>query len=38
MKTGGALLIVVGVMQVTGIWASLIVQLQGLVANWQTPL
>ncbi len=38
MQIGGVLLIVVGVMQVTGIWASLIVQLQVLVANWQTPL
>lgn len=38
MQIGGVLLIVVGVMQVTGIWASLIAQLQGLVANWQTPL
>ena len=38
MRIGGVLLIVVGVMQVTGIWASLIVQLQVLVANWQTPL
>jgi cytochrome c-type biogenesis protein len=38
MHLGGVLLIVVGLMQVTGIWASLIVQLQVLVANWQTPL
>ena len=38
MQLGGVLLIVVGLMQVTGIWASLIVQLQALVANWQTPL
>lgn len=38
MQAGGLLLIVVGSMQVTGIWASLIVQLQGLVATWQTPL
>lgn len=38
MQVGGLLLIVVGVMQVSGIWAALIVQLQGLVANWQTPL
>jgi cytochrome c-type biogenesis protein len=38
MQLGGGLLIVVGLMQVTGIWASLIVQLQVLVANWQTPL
>jgi cytochrome c-type biogenesis protein len=38
MQLGGVLLIVVGLMQFTGIWASLIVQLQVLVANWQTPL
>ena len=38
MQVGGVLLIAVGVMQVTGVWASLIVQLQVLVANWQTPL
>lgn len=38
MQLGGLLLIVVGIMQVSGIWASLIVQLQGLVADWQTPL
>ena len=38
MQLGGVLLIVVGVMQVSGIWASLIVRLQVLVANWQMPL
>lgn len=38
MQVGGVLLIVVGILQVTGIWASLIIQLQVLVANWQTPL
>lgn len=38
MQAGGLLLIAVGVLQVTGIWAALIAQLQGLVANWQTPL
>lgn len=38
MQIGGVLLIIVGILQVTGIWTSLITQLQGLVANWQTPL
>ena len=38
MRLGGILLVVVGLLQVTGIWASLIVRLQVLVANWQTPL
>lgn len=37
-QVGGVLLIAAGIMQVTGVWASLIVQLQVLVANWQTPL
>jgi cytochrome c-type biogenesis protein len=38
MQLGGVLLIVVGLLQVTGIWATLIVHLQVLVANWQTPI
>ena len=38
MQAGGVLLIVVGLMQVTGVWASMIASLQGMVANWQTPL
>lgn len=38
MQAGGGLLIVVGLLQVTGIWARMIVELQVLVANWQTPL
>ncbi len=38
MQFGGMLLIVVGLLQVTGLWASMIVQLQVVVANWQTPL
>jgi cytochrome c-type biogenesis protein len=38
MQAGGVLLIAVGIMQVTGLWASWIVQLQSLVANWQTPI
>jgi cytochrome c-type biogenesis protein len=37
-QVGGVLLMAVGIMQVTGIWASIIAQLQVLVANWQTPL
>ena len=32
------LLIAVGIMQVSGIWAALIIHLQVLVAGWQTPL
>lgn len=38
MQLGGLLLIIVGLLQVTGIWALMITQLQVLVANWQTPL
>lgn len=38
MQFGGVLLIIVGLMQVTGVWASMIASMQGVVANWQTPL
>jgi cytochrome c-type biogenesis protein len=38
MQTGGVLLILVGALQVTGAWSAMIVRLQVLVANWQTPL
>lgn len=37
-RIGGVLLIIVGVLQVTGAWTLLVAQLQGLVANWQVPL
>lgn len=38
MQFGGVLLIIVGLMQVTGVWSLMIASLQGVVANWQTPL
>ncbi|MEO7943501.1 MAG: cytochrome c biogenesis protein CcdA [Marmoricola sp.] len=38
MQVGGVLLIAVGLMQITGLWASMIADLQVVVANWQTPL
>lgn len=38
MQLGGGLLILVGLMQVSGLWSALIVQMQTLVANWQTPI
>lgn len=38
MRVGGLLLVVVGVLQVSGIWSLLIYRLQGLVAGWQSPL
>ena len=37
-QVGGVLSIAVGIIQASGIWASLIVQLQALVANWHMPL
>jgi len=38
MRSGGALLIVLGVLQVTGLWLYLITSRQGLIVGWQTPL
>jgi len=38
MWTGGAMLIVLGVLQVSGLWMELISRLQGVIANWQVPL
>lgn len=38
MRLGGLLLVLIGVLEVTGLWTALISHLQGLVANWQTPL
>ena len=37
-RIGGVLLIVVGVLQVSGLWSAMIANLQVVVANWQTPL
>ena len=37
-RIGGVLLIVVGVLQVTGVWTLMVADLQGWVANWQAPL
>jgi cytochrome c-type biogenesis protein len=37
MRVGGLLLVLVGLLQVTGVWALLVDRLQGIVANWQTP-
>lgn len=37
-RGGGALLIVVGLLQVSGIWTRWIASLQVLVVNWQAPL
>ena len=38
MQAGGVLLIVVGLMQVSGVWTAMIASLQGVVAGWQAPL
>ena len=38
MRTGGALLVAVGVAEVTGVWGQLIAHLQVLISGWQTPL
>ncbi len=37
-RIGGALLIVLGPLQVTGMWTMLIARMQGLIAGWQVPL
>ena len=38
MRAGGAMLIVLGLLQVTGLWLLLISRLQGLIVGWQVPL
>ena len=38
MRVGGGMLIVLGVLQVTGAWFELMTRLQVLVLNWQSPL
>ena len=38
MQTGGAMLVVLGVLEVAGIWSALIAQLQGVIGSWQAPL
>lgn len=38
MRTGGAVLVLLGVLQVTGLWTSLIARLQGMTLSWVPPL
>jgi cytochrome c-type biogenesis protein len=38
MRTGGVLLIAVGVAELTGIWGELIAGMQTVIAGWQVPL
>lgn len=37
-RTGGALLVLLGLLQVTGLWTRVIAQMQGLITGWQVPL
>lgn len=38
MRSGGALLVLLGILQVTGLWFDLITRMQGWIVGWQTPL
>lgn len=38
MLVGGLALVALGVLQVSGLWLDLMTRLQGVVANWQTPI
>ena len=38
MRTGGVLLVAVGVAEVTGIWGDLIARMQVFISGWTTPL
>lgn len=38
LRAGGTMLVVVGILQVTGTWASLMARTQGLISGWQLPL
>ena len=38
MRSGGILLVAVGVAEVTGVWGQLVVRLQTLIIGWQAPL
>lgn len=38
MRGGGAMLILLGILQVSGLWTTLISRLQGLIVGWQVPL
>lgn len=37
-RCGGILLVVIGVMQVTGVWSTTLAGVQGLLVGWQSPL
>ena len=38
MRVGGTMLVLLGILQVTGLWLYLITRLQGLIVGWQVPL
>jgi cytochrome c-type biogenesis protein len=38
MRVGGTMLVLLGILQVTGLWMALISRLQGVVVSWQPPL
>jgi len=38
MRSGGAMLILLGLLQVTGAWTELITRMQGWIAGWTLPL
>jgi cytochrome c-type biogenesis protein len=38
MRTGGAMLIILGILQLTGLWRYAISSLQTLIASWQVPV
>lgn len=37
-RGGGAVLVLIGLLQLTGVWSSWVAQLQTVVAGWQAPL
>lgn len=37
-RVGGAMLVLLGLLQVSGVWTTLTARLQGVVATWQVPL
>ncbi|ANH40520.1 thiol:disulfide interchange protein precursor [Nocardioides dokdonensis FR1436] len=38
MLVGGLVMVALGLLQVSGLWLDLMTRLQGVVANWQTPI
>lgn len=38
MRTGGAMLVLLGLLQITGMWLALISRMQGLISGWTLPL